>query len=103
MDFYANHGVAPQPGCEGKESLDLLCSHLRAWKIFEDSIEGQQFYALKCSNFQDFQSGNCCQNENKVALLGDQVQNDTRGIYYFYTSSYKPFNLGRKLSINCYK
>jgi len=27
VDFFANGGLAPQPGCEGRESLDLSCSH----------------------------------------------------------------------------
>jgi hypothetical protein len=27
VDFYPNLGLAPQPGCEGHESLDLSCSH----------------------------------------------------------------------------
>ena len=28
-DFYPNHGRAPQPGCEERESLDLTCSHFK--------------------------------------------------------------------------
>ena len=28
-DFFPNSGRAPQPGCEGKESLDLTCSHFK--------------------------------------------------------------------------
>ena len=102
VDFYANDGLAPQPGCQGRESIDLLCSHLRAWKIFEDSIEGSEFYAIQCPTFQDFESGSCCDNGNLVAILGDQTRNNTRGIFYFYTNSVKPFVMGRKLSINCY-
>ena len=26
-DFYPNLGQAPQPGCDGRESIDLSCSH----------------------------------------------------------------------------
>eukprot|EP00095_Tigriopus_kingsejongensis_P001446 maker-scaffold207_size258870-snap-gene-0.10 protein:Tk01446 transcript:maker-scaffold207_size258870-snap-gene-0.10-mRNA-1 annotation:"pancreatic lipase-related protein 2-like" len=29
VDFFPNLGRAPQPGCEGKESVDLSCSHFR--------------------------------------------------------------------------
>ena len=101
VDFYANDGLAPQPGCWGHESLDLLCSHLRAWKIFEDSIEGSEFYAMQCDNFQDFQSGSCCDHKNQVVLLGDQTRNSTRGIFYFYTNSVKPFVMDKQSSVNC--
>ena len=38
VDIYPNGGLAPQPGCENKESLDLSCSHFRAWRIFAESI-----------------------------------------------------------------
>ena len=82
VDFYANDGLAPQPGCRGRESLDLLCSHLRAWKIYEDSIEGSEFYAIQCPTFQEFESRSCC--ENQVVLLGDQTLNNTRGIFLLH-------------------
>ena len=29
VDFFPNQGLAPQPGCEGSESLDLSCSHFK--------------------------------------------------------------------------
>ena len=29
VDFFPNQGRAPQPGCEGSESLDLSCSHFK--------------------------------------------------------------------------
>jgi len=32
-DFFANGGRAPQPGCAGKEWLDLTCSHFRVRKV----------------------------------------------------------------------
>ena len=32
-DFFPNLGVAPQPGCVNKESIDLSCSH---WMVSSD-------------------------------------------------------------------
>ena len=32
VDFFPNGGRAHQPGCEGQESVDLTCSHLRVCK-----------------------------------------------------------------------
>ena len=38
VDVWPNGGLAPQPGCTGKESLDLSCSHFKAWRMFAESI-----------------------------------------------------------------
>ena len=34
-DFFPNNGRAPQPGCEGRESLDLTCSHFKVRGCFQ--------------------------------------------------------------------
>ncbi len=33
VDFFPNLGEAPQPGCKGRESIDLSCSHFMVRKI----------------------------------------------------------------------
>ena len=37
-DFFPNLGVAPQPGCQGQESIDLSCSH---WMASSFHYEGK--------------------------------------------------------------
>ncbi len=39
VDFFPNDGRAPQPGCENKESYDLICSHFRVGR--------KQYYFLQ--------------------------------------------------------
>ena len=41
-DFFPNLGVAPQPGCDGKESVDLSCSHwMVSFKINRRPVMGE--------------------------------------------------------------
>ncbi len=92
VDWYANEGRAPQPGCKG-ESIDLLCSHFResrancciyptmlskflkscayqAWKIFAHAIVRPDnlggFVGIQCRNYKDFKAGKCCTQVNKL-------------------------------------
>lgn len=90
IDFYPNNGKE-QPGCalsqEGgsivpltliKDGIEeasrvlLACNHVRAIKLFIDSINGKcQYVAHRCPSYQQFLSGRCfkCSNQN-CALMG---------------------------------
>merc|ERR1712018_178475 len=61
VDFYPNEGLAPQPGCEGRESLDLSCSHRKAWQMYMESIQKEKpkFFAIECTDAQAFAKGYC--------------------------------------------
>ena len=74
-DFYPNLGQAPQPGCDGRESVDLSCSHWMSWRLFAESIDhynATPFVALRCASAHDFASGLCCQRPDP--LIRDPIQ-----------------------------
>ena len=55
VDFYPNSGKAHQPGCED-EDLGLLCSHVRAHKLFAESITSDiGFYSVQCQSWEMFE------------------------------------------------
>ena len=68
MDFYPNQGLAPQPGCEGRESLDLSCSHRKAWQMYMESIRSNKpnFFAVHCKNAEAFVKGLCCHSKGEL-------------------------------------
>uniref|UniRef100_A0A182P9X9 Lipase domain-containing protein n=1 Tax=Anopheles epiroticus TaxID=199890 RepID=A0A182P9X9_9DIPT len=90
LDFYPNNGKE-QPGCalsqEGAATIPLTlikdgieeasrvllaCNHIRAIKLFIDSINGKcPYVAHRCPSYQHFLSGNCfkCTSGN-CALMG---------------------------------
>ncbi|XP_071057677.1 pancreatic triacylglycerol lipase-like isoform X2 [Onthophagus taurus] len=90
LDFYPNNGKE-QPGCDITQSplvpLTLIrdgleeasrvlvaCNHVRAIKLFIDSINGQcPYIAHLCKSYEDFTSGKCfgCkQGSGSCALMG---------------------------------
>ncbi|KAK9696432.1 Lipase [Popillia japonica] len=90
LDFYPNNGKE-QPGCDITQSplvpLTLIrdgleeasrvlvaCNHVRAIKLFIDSINGQcPYIAHQCPSYQHFQSGKCfdCKpGSGSCALMG---------------------------------
>lgn len=105
VDFFPNLGRAPQPGCEGQESLDLTCSHFKAWQMYSETIprDKQDFFALRCESAESFDSGLCCQRPNKLdlALMGEQTHNHTRGTFYLWTKSQSPHVKPKEESVNC--
>ena len=105
VDFYPNHGLAPQPGCEGRESLDLSCSHRKAWQIYMESIQTKKnlFFAVKCPSSEAFALGHCCHSHAllNLALMGESAHNTTRGTYYLYTNTDNPYAKKKSESINC--
>ncbi|XP_025412427.1 pancreatic triacylglycerol lipase-like [Sipha flava] len=92
VDFYANNG-ALQPGC-GKNTS---CCHVRAVEYFTESIESQtKFLALKCFSYSLFKITSLC-NVSKTSPLvemGEHVNENDRGIYFFMTKSKPPYALG---------
>ena len=78
LDFYPNEGLAPQPGCEGRESLDLSCSHRKAWQMYMESIQKDKpkFFAIECTDAQAFAKGYCCHGKSmlKMAIMGEVSQ-----------------------------
>jgi len=70
VDFIVNGGRAPQPGCETKESLDLSCSHFRAWQLYTQSVYAQgtgqpsdwypKITAISCLSYDMLKAGSCC-------------------------------------------
>merc|ERR1711962_610782 len=105
VDFYPNLGLAPQPGCEGHESLDLSCSHRKAWQMFAESIgnTAKLFFAVSCESSEDFAKGHCCDSRAllNLAIMGEATHNQTRGQFYLYTNTYNPLAKNKNDSINC--
>ncbi|KAJ8674587.1 hypothetical protein QAD02_005849 [Eretmocerus hayati] len=66
VDFYANSGSRPQPGCKLFGPLlspTDLCSHWRSWRYYAESINNEKsFPALRCDSYDDFIVGRCANN-----------------------------------------
>lgn len=90
IDFYPNNGKE-QPGCtltqessalipltlikDGIEEASrvlLACNHVRAIKLFTDSINGKcPYVAHRCPSYQHFTAGKCFRcNSGNCALMG---------------------------------
>ena len=105
VDFFPNLGLAPQPGCEGHESLDLSCSHRKAWQMYAESIQesSAKFFAVRCESGQAFVEGYCCHPRAllHLAIMGEQAHRQTRGTYYLFTNMDNPLAKLKDDSINC--
>lgn len=89
LDFYPNDGKE-QPGCDitqaplipltlirdGLEEASrvlVACNHVRAIKLFIDSINSQcPYIAHQCSSFNQFKEGKCfaCKSGSNCAIMG---------------------------------
>ncbi|KAJ8984765.1 hypothetical protein NQ317_012128 [Molorchus minor] len=89
LDFYPNDGKE-QPGCditqtplvpltlirEGLEEASrvlVACNHVRAIKLFTDSINSKcPYIAHQCSNYNQFKEGKCftCKQGTNCAIMG---------------------------------
>lgn len=89
LDFYPNNGKE-QPGCDitqtqlvpltlirdGLEEASrvlVACNHVRAVKLFIDSINSQcPYLAQQCSSYQQFLEGKCfgCTKNSPCAIMG---------------------------------
>ncbi|XP_046985255.1 pancreatic triacylglycerol lipase-like isoform X1 [Schistocerca americana] len=111
IDFYPNNGKE-QPGCDLtetplpltliKEGLEeasrvlVACNHIRAIKLFTDSINGEcPYIAHRCDSYQKFLQGQCfsCHdNSSSCAIMGlradEQLPNAviSPGSKYFVTT-----------------
>ncbi|XP_067009578.2 pancreatic triacylglycerol lipase [Anabrus simplex] len=91
VDFYPNKGEPIQPGC----GVDLggACSHGRSHQYFAESITTNKgFRGYKCSNWNNYNSGNC--NQNQQAMMGEKVSHSVSGSFYLKTANSSPYALG---------
>jgi hypothetical protein len=106
VDFFPNLGLASQPGCEGRESLDLSCSHFKAWQMFSESIQSDKptFFGVNCGSGDAFAQGYCCHSQAllNLAIMGEPIHNHTRGAFYLYTNKESPLAKNKEDSINCH-
>ncbi|XP_031848673.2 lipase member H isoform X1 [Nomia melanderi] len=86
VDFYANKGVSPQPGCPviiGGE----VCSHQRSTKIFAESLTNPNaFLAYECNSdtMKRIDGG-------RNVPFGDNTPNNLRGAFCFETNAQYPY------------
>lgn len=94
-DFYPNGGYT-QPGC-GKFDINK-CDHSRAIELFEESLEGNDFKARRCSEPVDFgDEGETLKScDGSFATMGGEPGNkgieSAAGVYYLYTRDSTPFS-----------
>lgn len=82
VDFYANGGVAPQPG--GVNSHGIVTSY------FVESLWNPiGFLSTKCDSYENYLSG-ACDSNHKVALGGDLE--GLEGDYHFLTNGEPPYS-----------
>lgn len=86
VDFYANKGVSPQPGCPIIIGGDI-CSHQRSTRIFAESVtHPKAFQARKCfNNLVGNNSG------NELVYFNDSTPTNIRGAYCFNTNAKSPY------------
>ncbi|XP_023954017.1 pancreatic lipase-related protein 2-like isoform X2 [Bicyclus anynana] len=95
VDFWPNDGTAKQPGCLPFTlplTVENFCSHWRSWLYWAESVEGGEFVARKCDNYDDFLRGKCSGN----GYMGLAATPNMRGNYYLRTATREPFALGEK-------
>ncbi|XP_043255836.1 lipase member H-like [Colletes gigas] len=89
IDFYANKGISPQPGCPiiiGGE----LCSHQRSTKIYAESLKNpKSFPAHKC-----FDKIIEARKDEPKVYFGDSTPKNTYGAYCFNTHAQSPYGKG---------
>uniref|UniRef100_A0ABD2XJV1 phospholipase A1 n=1 Tax=Trichogramma kaykai TaxID=54128 RepID=A0ABD2XJV1_9HYME len=114
IDFFPNGG-RQQPGCKdikhsvvvshlNEDSLDIniACSHVRSWFLFEESLvsqkrsnnEGCKFHSWPCKRrYGSFQAGSCFPPEDSIAApeLGYAADRGPQGLYYLATRSEPPY------------
>ncbi|XP_043278158.1 lipoprotein lipase-like isoform X2 [Venturia canescens] len=93
VDFFANGGARPQPGCPvlgSPLSGADLCSHWRSWQYYAESVVNEgAFVAVRCGSFADLLLGKCDSNDR--VLVGYATPVHARGSYYFSTNGRSPY------------
>jgi len=94
IDFYPNHGQAPQPGCEGEEPWGFGCSHERAPNFFSESINSDiGFVGVECDSWENFEAGLCVNNQQKLMGYPADITNQGK-TYYLRTNAESPYAQG---------
>ncbi|XP_076181199.1 phospholipase A1 [Ptiloglossa arizonensis] len=87
LDFYANKGISPQPGCPiiiGAE----LCSHQRSIRLYAESLENPNtFLSHKC-----FDKIIGIEKSNVKVHFGDSTPKNIHGTYCFDTNAAPPYS-----------
>ncbi len=73
-DFFPNNGRAPQPGCEGKESLDLTCSHFKVSTNKKENSSyiksNQVYFTVRCITIKKY----CSVNLSRIVVVNTMIQ-----------------------------
>ncbi|XP_015586914.1 phospholipase A1 member A [Cephus cinctus] len=93
VDFFANGGSRPQPGCPFLTipfTPEDFCSHWRSWRFYAESVTNPYaFMAVKCTSYTNFISGAC--KDNDKIYFGYVTPHNASGSYYFNTNAQYPF------------
>lgn len=93
IDFYVNGGFS-QPGCNNS-SEPINCDHLMAPTYFAESIGSENgFWGWHCLSGYDYFMGKC-PPKGDHQLMGEWVNQSSRGRYILYTNSVPPFAQGK--------
>ncbi|XP_065356581.1 phospholipase A1 2-like [Calliphora vicina] len=86
--FYPNYGSYQ------KKCYYVGCSHIRAYKMFVESLNSPLgFYGLKCLRRQ--REWNCNDTDTRDYRMGGEPSIPKSGLFYVDTNSKEPFALGR--------
>lgn len=85
VDFYANRGIVPQPGCP-KIIGSELCSHQMSVKLYAESLKNPKaFPAHRCFERSE---------ETEGIYFGDSTPKSIYGAYCFNTNAQDPYGKG---------
>ncbi|XP_063365087.1 pancreatic lipase-related protein 2-like [Cydia amplana] len=96
-DFWPNEGKAKQPGCLSATvplTVEDFCSHWRSWEYWAESVEGGEFMARKCEDYDTFLRGQC--KEEPLVYMGLKASPELSGNFYLRTAAKAPFALGER-------
>ncbi|XP_076298872.1 phospholipase A1 [Lasioglossum baleicum] len=86
VDFYANKGVSPQPGCPiiiGGE----ICSHQRSTRLFAESVTNPRAFPARECLYKLGEND----SDNEVVYLNDSTPTNVHGAYCFNTNAKSPY------------
>ncbi|XP_037960661.1 phospholipase A1 [Teleopsis dalmanni] len=90
--FYPNYGYYQ------RKCYYLGCSHIRAYKMFAESIVSKiGFWGTRCQRSnKDFE---CSEQPNDFFRMGGEPSVPKAGIFYVKTGTSEPFALGRNITV----